>query len=215
MKKPLIIAVGGTCSNSGKTNLAVSLLKYLKESRRREQPAKTGRTYGRYCDNFGKWGAIKYTRTVLYASIVDDKAVLSQNDKDTGRFIDAGAEDVVWVKAPYKDLEEILPIALNRLYDLDGIIVEGNSVIEFLKPDIVIFIFGNNKELWKTGIEKHAGKADIIIYEKESELPEIAKSKRLFCGDAAGVKEVRGFFELISDLIYERKTDTGNNEKGY
>ena len=135
-------------------------------------------------------------------------------DKDTGRFIQAGAEEVVWVKSPPQELEDILPLALERLSSLDGIIVEGNSAIEFLQPDIVIFIFGNDKERWKPGIERLVGISDIIVYENESELPEVAKTKRLFFGDRSGIKGVQGFLELISDLIYERKTERRNNEKG-
>jgi len=218
MKRPFIIGVGGTCSNSGKTTAVVLLLKYLTQACSGQQA--TGNTdhapyAGAYQrrDGFGRWGAIKYTKTELYASLVDDKAVLSRKDKDTGRFIEAGAEDVVWVKSPPEDLEDILPLALDRLSGLDGIVVEGNSAIEFLKPDIVIFIFGNRKERWKNGIEKLVGISDIIIYENESELPEIAKTKRLLHGSRSGIDEVSRFFALIAELIHEKNTERRNNKK--
>ena len=112
-------------------------------------------------------------------------------------------------------MEKLLSLALDRLFNLEGLVIEGNSAIEFLKSDIVIFIFGNDKERWKTGIESLVGISDIVIYEHESELPEIAKRKRLFCGDSHGIKGVQDFFELVSDLIYERKTDRRNNETDY
>lgn len=195
MKRPFIIGIGGTCSNVGKTMTAVLLLQHLSSGTE-------------------KWGAIKYTKTGFCTSLVDDKETLSRKDKDTGRFLEAGAGEVVWVKAPQQELADILPLALKRLSSNDGIIVEGNSAIEFLKPDIVIFIFGNGKERWKPGIEILAGTSDIIICEDESELPETAKTKRLFSGGRAGIKEVRVFLELISGLIYERKTERRNNEKG-
>jgi hypothetical protein len=60
-------------------------------------------------------------------------------------------------------LEELLSLALDRLFNLEGIVIEGNSAIEFLKSDIVIFIFGNDKERWKTGIESLVGISDIVI----------------------------------------------------
>ena len=223
MKRPFIIGIAGTCSNVGKTTTAVLLLKYLTQARSGQQ-ATDG--VGEETDNvpsafigpkpagLGKWGAIKYTKTEFYASLVDDKEALSRKDKDTGRFIESGAEEVVWVKSPPQGLEEVLFQALERLSFLDGIIVEGNSAIEFLQPDIVIFIFGNDKKLWKPGTERLAGTADIIIYENESELPEVAKTKRRFLGDRTGIKGVRGFLELISEMIYERKTERRNNEKG-
>jgi molybdopterin-guanine dinucleotide biosynthesis protein MobB len=193
MKRPFIIGVGGACSNTGKTTLGVLLLQYL--------------------TSYGRWGAIKYTKKDLFVSLVHDKTALSQKDKDTGRFIEAGAEDVVWVKSPPRDLHEILPLAIDRLIHLDGLIVEGNSAIEFLEPDIVIFIFGNRKERWKTGIERLAGISDIIIYENESEIPEIAKTKRLFHGSRSGVDEIQKLFSLIAELIHEKDTERRNNKK--
>ena len=47
-----------------------------------------------------KMGAIKYTKTEFYASLVDDKVVLYGEDGIQGKFINAGAEDAIWVKSP-------------------------------------------------------------------------------------------------------------------
>ncbi len=222
MKRPFLIGIGGTCSNSGKTTMAVLLLKYLTQTGSGQQTEGKGEeapgspispVIYPYSEGFGKWGAIKYTRTELYVSLTDDKKILAEKDKDTGRFLEAGAEGAVWVKAPSEALHDVLPLALERLSSLEGLIVEGNSAIEFLKPDIVIFIFGNERGLWKTGIEKLAAVADIIIYENESELPESLKAKRLFLGDIHGIKGGQGFFEYFSGLLHERKTERSNNEK--
>ena len=218
MTRPFIIGIGGTCSNTGKTTTAVLLLKHLTSPGRGQQ--KTERCGEKAVDvlpavtGSGKWGAIKYTKTGAYASIVEDKETLSDKGKDTGRLTEAGAERVVWVKAPPQGLADVLPPALERLASLDGIIVEGNSAIEFLRPDIVIFIFGNDNERWKPGIERLAGIADIVIYENKSGLPAFAKTKRLFFGDRDGIKRVQDFLKLISEMINERKTEGRNNEKG-
>jgi len=223
MKRPFIIGVGGSCSDAGKTTVACSLLKYFKKGANKQQGRQENggdavqSVFTEACpypDKLHKWGAIKYTKTELYASLVDDRAVLSQKDKDTGRFIAAGADEVLWVKSPPQDLNELLPLAMDRLSWLDGLIVEGNSVIEFLNPDIVIFIFRNRKTFWKDGIERLVGISDIIIYENESELPEIAKTKRLFPGNMSGEKEIQDFFLFISDLMHERNAERRNNKKG-
>ena len=60
-------------------------------------------------------------------------------------------------------MEGLLSLARDRLFNLEGLAIEGNGAIEFLKPDIVIFIFGNDKERWKTGIESLAGISDKVI----------------------------------------------------
>ena len=96
-------------------------------------------------------------------------------------------------KAPPQDLKDLLPMAVGRLSSLDGLVVEGNSTIEFLKPDIVIFMVGKNKEYWKTDIEDIVGISDIIAYENESDLSEISKTRRFFRSDGAGIKEIQIF----------------------
>jgi molybdopterin-guanine dinucleotide biosynthesis protein len=133
------MGVGGSHSGAGKTSVASLILR-----------------------SFPGWGAIKCSRTSLYASIIDDLAVLSEEGKDTKKFLDAGAGKVIWVKSPYSELREVLPLAVEMLSHLQGIIIEGNSAIEIVKPDIVIFVAGSEGKMKDT-----AGKilqmADIVI----------------------------------------------------
>lgn len=188
MKKPFTIGIGGTHSGSGKTTIAAALIKYLTKDNRR-------------------WGAIKYTKTRSQPLIVTGKKNLTAEGKDTFRLLMAGASEVVWVKSPASGLNKVLPEAAKKLSYLEGIIIEGNSAIEFLKPDIVIFIFGEDKNHWKSGIERLFTDADIILYQDESELPETAKTKRLFHVNPLDIEEHRGFFRLISRLTDERRTE--------
>lgn len=150
--RPLIIGIGGTHSGAGKTTIGVAILKHLTT-----HPPIYPFT------RLPKIGAIKYTKTAFYASIIDDLTILRQENKDTRRLIDAGAEEVLWVQSPRNELQEVLPIAVNRLSHLDVIIIEGNSAIEFLKPDIVVFITGVSSGNIKPSAHKIQKQADIII----------------------------------------------------
>jgi len=154
--RPFIIGIGGAHSKVGKTTIACQILKRL-----------------------SGWGAIKYTKTSFYSSIVDSPEILRQENKDTDRFLDAGAQDVLWVQSPPEDLKEILQIAIDRLSHLKGIIIEGNSAIEALEPDIVVFVT-RNEEL-KRGAEKILEMADAVIYDKDlpKGTPETVKRFRL------------------------------------
>jgi LAO/AO transport system kinase len=138
--RPVIIGVGGAHSDSGKTTYAALLLERLKG-----------------------WGAIKFTKTGLYSSVIDDEEVLSEEGKDTRRMLDAGAERVLWVKAPRSELGEVLSLAVERLSCLRGIVVEGNSAIEFLRPDIIIFIFGDDPGRIKESAKGILRDADVVI----------------------------------------------------
>jgi LAO/AO transport system kinase len=151
-RKPFIIGIGGAHSSVGKTGLAVSIIRHL-----------TTRQSAYPFDNRPRLGAIKYTKTPLYASLVDDASIIGRESKDTARLSEAGAERVLWIKSPRADLEELVPVALSRLADLDGIVIEGTSAIEFAKPDIVIFIIGESEKTIKPSAKTLLSQADIII----------------------------------------------------
>lgn len=142
---PVIIGIGGGHSGAGKTLVACRILERLKG-----------------------WGAIKYTNTPLYSSITDDIKVLSEEGKDTKRFLDSGAEKVLWVQAASSESEKTLQMAADMLSHLQGIVVEGNSAIEVLKPDIVIFVSGDPAK-FKKSADRILQIADILLF--DSRLP--------------------------------------------
>jgi len=140
--RPLLVGIGGGGSSSGKTTLGCHILRRLN----------------------GIWGALKYTKTALYTKIVKDPSVLRQRDKDTARLLEAGAVEALWVQAPRDGLEDTIKEALGMFSPLDGIIIEGNSAIEVLSPDIVIFIFRGEI---KPGSERVLEQADIVVGDRE------------------------------------------------
>jgi molybdopterin-guanine dinucleotide biosynthesis protein len=196
MNRPFTIGIGGSQSNVGKTYLVVSLLRYLTKPyvSRHLTPAKSR-----------KWGAIKYTKTGLLPSVVTDQGILMEKGKDTWQMLNAGASRVVWIKSPRSKLNRVLPKTLQKFSGLDGIIIEGNSAIEFLKPDIVIFITGGDKANWKTGTVRILGVADIILYENRDLLPEKNLSTPSFHKNLSDKNEKREFFMAIKKLIDEKK----------
>jgi len=142
MTKPVVIGIGGARSGVGKTTYASLLFRRLKG-----------------------WGGVKYTKTEIYSSLVEERDILLTEGKDTRRMLDAGAERVLWIQSPPSVLEEVLPLAMRKLSDLKGIIVEGNSAIEFLAPDIIIFIFDDHSEKIKESAGSVLGKADVVLSE--------------------------------------------------
>ena len=137
------------------------------------------------------WGAIKYTKTAIYSSITDTPDILAQENKDTARLLKAGAENVLWVQSPAEGLQEVIPLAVTRLLHLSGIIIEGNSAIEFLKPDVVIFIFGRDTGTLKKSAVKILDMADIILFEEEPsvKLPVRKKKFKIALSSPSGLDE--------------------------
>ena len=185
--RPLIIGVGGGHSGAGKTPVACLILR-----------------------SFAGWGAIKYTKTRLYASIIDDPEVLSEEGKDTRKFIDAGAAKVLWVKSPYSELGEVLPVALGGGLLLfgrvggraQGIVVEGNSAIETATPDIVIFVCGADERM-KNSAQKILQMADVVI--ARSHKPPATPQRAILFEENKGAELVRYLSGLIAN--YSKNID--------
>jgi molybdopterin-guanine dinucleotide biosynthesis protein len=137
--RPFMVGIGGAHSGSGKTTVACRLLERL-----------TG------------WGAIKFTPSLLYTSISDEPSLPGQEGKDTALMLEAGAGEALWVQSTEEDMPETLRMAVERLSHLDGIVVEGNSAIEVLSPDIVIFMAGE-PDRFKHSAEDILRMADLAI----------------------------------------------------
>jgi molybdopterin-guanine dinucleotide biosynthesis protein len=140
MKKSFkIISVTGAHSKVGKTTLCSILLK-----------------------EFQGFGAIKFTKTSSHPSLVDDVKILKQKGKDTAIMCESGAERVLWIQSPRHRLKGLLENALDRMKDLKGVIVEGNSPVDFLNPHLVIFIIGQDGQIKSSAL--HLSKrADVLI----------------------------------------------------
>jgi molybdopterin-guanine dinucleotide biosynthesis protein len=171
-----VVGIGGSGSGSGKTTLACQLLRSLRG-----------------------WGAIKCTPTLLYSSVTDDPETLSRRDKDTGKYLEAGASEVLWVQSTREDLGETLRIAVDRLSHLEGIVLEGNSAIEVLRPDVVIFISVNGPETEKKSARTVLRSAEVVIFETvpPAGIPEKAMA---FHKD-----DREGYIKYIKGMIDERK----------
>jgi len=183
VNRQTIISVGGAHSGCGKTTVAENLLRLLK----------------------GSWGAVKYTKTAFYTSVSRNPE--APEDKDTSRFRRAGAGDVLWVQSPDAGLEETIDMAVNMLAHCEGIVIEGNAPIEFLSPDIVIFVFGKDTGRLKPSALRILKKADIVVYQDEipSSDPSDREQFEPYRGETIhlGIKE-RACFHRLKAIIMNK-----------
>ncbi|MCK4546184.1 MAG: molybdopterin-guanine dinucleotide biosynthesis protein MobB [Candidatus Eisenbacteria sp.] len=73
--------------------------------------------------------------------IVRNKDELLTPGKDTSRYLHAGAGTVVWISCRREDLPSTLPRAM-EIFGSGLILVESNSAVESLDPEIVVFVEG-------------------------------------------------------------------------
>lgn len=152
-----IITVSGAHSGVGKTKAAEMLLSRLKN-----------------------WSALKITvrhrKGVCPAhkdchicdqihsdfSIISDKDIIEAKGKDTQRLKRAGAKEVLWLKSKPQALKKGIQKALCLFKRTKGLIIESNSALKYLKPDLAIFIKNKNSVL-KPSAKEILNKADLVI----------------------------------------------------
>lgn len=81
--------------------------------------------------------------------VIKDRAIIDQTGKDTARLKEAGAREVIWLKARPNGLKEGLRKAFSALDSRGGVVIEGTSVLKFLKPDLNIHIYSRDSIIWR------------------------------------------------------------------
>jgi hypothetical protein len=141
----MIIVVAGNGSNSGKTTFIRVILSL-------------------YPDTFD---VIKLTPSdKLKSTIVIDREELLKDGKDSAFFVCEGAGKVVWIHGKVKDIGSLLKSSLAQLGD--NIIIEGNSALRYIKPDLTFFITREPGSTVSKSAAFAESKADYIILNKTS-----------------------------------------------
>jgi len=94
--------------------------------------------------------------------IIEDEQIIEQAGTDTARLKRAGAAKVIWLKSTSKGLRRGLKKALARLKGTAGVVIEGTSVLKYIKPDLLIFLRGRSKRM-RRGAKRAFLAADVIL----------------------------------------------------
>lgn len=133
------IVVSGQGSRVGKTYIAQRLLQGLKTW----SALKVTVSKENGCPHEKNCGICPEIKAPFY--IIKDEAIIEQPGKDTQRLKNAGAKQVIWLKARPEGLKDGLKQALLEFSDCSGIIIEGTSVLKFIKPDLNIHLYEKGK----------------------------------------------------------------------
>ena len=79
---------------------------------------------------------------------------------DTSRFLQAGAADVYWVRTRVGELDTALPVLHQILNKREFIIIESNSILRFLEPNIYLPVLRFEVEDFKLSSKIYFNRAD-------------------------------------------------------
>ena len=152
-----IVVVGGQSRNLGKTSVMAGILAGL--------PALN-------------WTAFKLTQFGHGRCSLDGKpchcatddhcyAITEERDStgssDTSRFLAEGAKRSFWVRTEQGRLIEALPAIQRRLAEAENAILESNSILKFIRPDLYITVLDPATADFKASALTFLGRADAVV----------------------------------------------------
>jgi hypothetical protein len=152
-----IVVIGGHSRSVGKTSVVAGLISALREY---------------------DWTAVKITQYghgvcsangALCDCATDDHswAISEEKDRggesDTSRFLLAGAARALWVRTEQGRLAEAMPALRRRLEGSRNVMVESNSVLKFMRPDLYVTVLDPGTEDFKNSAREFLDRAGAVI----------------------------------------------------
>jgi hypothetical protein len=158
-----ILVIGGHSRSVGKTSVVAGLISALPEFH---------------------WTALKITQyghgicsangEACDCVTADHSWAVSQEknrdgESDTSRFLIAGAEHAWWVRTEQGRLAEAMPRVRQILSGSQNVIIESNSVLRFLKPDLYLTVLDPATADFKTSAQEFLDRADAVLLHATNE----------------------------------------------
>lgn len=152
-----IVVVGGHSRSVGKTSVVAGLIAALPEY---------------------NWTAFKITQyghgicsqngESCHCAADDHSWAISEEkdragDSDTSRFLAAGAVHAWWVRTEQDRLAEALPTIRRKLSESENTILESNSILKFVKPDLYLTVLDPATADFKRSAQEFLDRADAVI----------------------------------------------------
>ena len=83
--------------------------------------------------------------------------------RDTSRFLAAGARRALWLRAGEGGLAQAVPRLMEALAGDEHVIIESNSIMEFVKPVLYLLVVGEGEQGLKATALRFLGRADALV----------------------------------------------------
>ena len=157
-----IVSVAGACSRSGKTALAVSLLRALGPGAAAAAKFTTTEDVFERCPR----GAPCVVCDIdVPFRLVEDPSVLDEPGTDTQRLGEAGAAAVVWAIAKEPAAAAAWKAVQARLAQHPLVVMEGSTIVNIARPDLRAFVVHPflSPERWKPGSPELMAGSDVVV----------------------------------------------------
>jgi hypothetical protein len=157
-----IVVVGGHSRSVGKTSVVAGLIEALQE---RDWTAVKITQYGHgICSANGE--ACDCV-TADHASAITEERDRS-GESDTSRFLVAGARRSLWVRTQQGFLAEAMPRVRKEIAAAGNVIIESNSVMKFIRPDLYLTVLDPDTADFKDSARNFIDLASAVILHESS-----------------------------------------------
>jgi len=157
-----IVIIGGHSRSVGKTSVVAGLISALPEF---EWTAVKITQYGHGVCSAN--GAPCDCATADHAWAISEEKDRS-GESDTSRYLLAGAVRALWVRTEQGRLAEAMPALRKRLGESRHVIMESNSVLKFLRPDLYLTVLDPDTADFKTSAREFLDRASAVILHDSS-----------------------------------------------
>ena len=158
-----LIVVGGHSRSVGKTSVVASLIAALREF---EWTAVKITQYGHgVCSANGEPCDCATTDHSWAISEERDRSA----ESDTSRFLVAGAKRALWVRTEQGRLAEAMPALRAKIESAKNVIIESNSILKFLRPDLYLTVLDPATKDFKNSAREFLDRAHAVILHESPE----------------------------------------------
>lgn len=155
-----VVVVGGHSRNVGKTSVVAGLIAAMPE---RRWTAMKITQYGHgFCSANGEPCECETADHSVAVSVERDATA----GTDTSRFVAAGAARCLWVRTRVGMLGEAMPRIRKELESAQNAILESNSVLRFLRPDLYLTVLDAGTADFKDSARLFLDRADAVLLHK-------------------------------------------------
>ena len=159
-----VVVIGGHSRNIGKTSVVVGLIERLAGM---EWTAVKITQYGHgICSSHGEPCDCAVDDEEHSWTITEEK--LQSSGTDTSRFLEAGAVRSLWVRTRQGKLAEAMPRLRGEIRKGGNFIIESNSVMGFLRPDLYLTVLDQATADFKDSARSFLDRADAVLLHSET-----------------------------------------------
>ncbi len=158
-----LIVVGGHTRSVGKTSVVAGIIAALPEFR---WTAMKVTQYGHgICSRNGK---VCHCATDDHSWAITEERNIS-GKSDSSRFLISGAVRSLWVRTRQGMLAEAMPRVSEELASAQNAILESNSIMRFVEPDLYLTVLDAATEDFKPSAQEFLERADAVVLHHGSE----------------------------------------------